>query len=54
MRKITVFLLSFTSNNMVLISRRVIVDDEGSRVVFNGLTPLVDALYTSTSNYITG
>ena len=33
---------------------RVIVDDVGSAVVFNGLTPLVDAMFTSTSNYITG
>ena len=33
---------------------RVIVDGPGSAVVFNGPTPLLDAMYTSTANYITG
>ena len=33
---------------------RVIVDDGESAVVFNGLVPLVDAMFTNTNNYITG
>ena len=33
---------------------RVIVDGTGSATVFNGPTPLLDAMYTSTSNLITG
>jgi len=35
-------------------SYRVIRDGPGSAVVFNGPSPLLDAMYTSTSNYITG
>ena len=35
-------------------SHRVIVDDAESSVVFNGLTPLLDAMFTSSSNYIAG
>ena len=35
-------------------SHRVIVDAPDSALVFNGPTPLRDAMYTSANNYITG
>ncbi len=33
---------------------RVIVDGPGSATVFNGPVPLLDAMYTATTNYIAG
>ena len=33
---------------------RVIIDGDDSATVFNGLTPLYDALYSKASNFITG
>ena len=33
---------------------RIIVDGQGSATVFNGPTSLLDAMYTSATNYITG
>ena len=33
---------------------RIIVDGSGSATVFNGPTPLLDAMYTSANNLITG
>lgn len=33
---------------------RIVVDGPGSETVFNGPVPLLDAMYTSATNYITG
>ena len=38
----------------IMIIHRIIVDGPGSGTVFNGPVPLLDAMYTSASNYITG
>ena len=35
-------------------SFRIIIDGSGSRTVFNGPTPLYDALYSKANNFITG
>ena len=33
---------------------RIIIDGSGSRTVFNGPTPLYDALYSKANSFITG
>ena len=38
----------------ILLHCRIITDGPMSATVFNGPTPLYDALYTSASNFITG
>jgi hypothetical protein len=39
---------------MIKIYFRIIVDGPESGTVFNGPIPLLDAMYTSATNYITG
>ncbi len=47
--------MHYTNSYRVLILHcRVIVDGDASGTVFNGPSPALDAMYTSTSNYITG
>ena len=39
---------------IIILLYRIIVDGPDSGTVFNGPIPLLDAMYTSATNYITG